>query len=56
VAITGGLALGDATVVTLGGLGLARAQRRTRAWIQRGLAVLLAALGIWLVVRGIAAP
>jgi threonine/homoserine/homoserine lactone efflux protein len=56
VAITGGLALGDATVVTLGGLGLARAQRGTRAWIQRGLAVLLAALGIWLVVRGIAAP
>jgi threonine/homoserine/homoserine lactone efflux protein len=53
LAITAGLALGDATVVTLGGLGLGRARAGTRAWIQRGLAVLLAGLGIWLLLRGI---
>jgi threonine/homoserine/homoserine lactone efflux protein len=48
-----GLALGDAAVVLFGGIGLRRARRAISDWIQRGLALLLAALGCWLVVMAV---
>jgi threonine/homoserine/homoserine lactone efflux protein len=48
-----GLALGDAAVVLFGALGLRRARRTMRDWIQRCLALLLAALGCWLVVMAV---
>lgn len=43
-----GLGIGDAAVVVLGGIGLRRAERRVGTWVRRGLAVLLAGLGLWL--------
>jgi threonine/homoserine/homoserine lactone efflux protein len=48
-----GLALGDAGVVVLGGLGMRRARTGIRVWIQRALAVLLGGLGCWLVLMAV---
>src|SRR5919204_2752314 len=48
LAMLAGVALCDAGVVVLGGVGLRRAHIGLRVWIQRGLAVLLGALGCWL--------
>ena len=53
LAMLGGLALGDAGVVLLGGLGLRRARSGFRVWIQRGLAVLLGGLGCWLMLMAV---
>jgi threonine/homoserine/homoserine lactone efflux protein len=52
-ALVFGLALGDGTVVLLGGLGVRRAGQRMAMWVRRGLAVLLAAFGVWLVASGV---
>ena len=54
LALVLGAALGDAAVVVLGGGGLRRVGERRRLWVLRALAVLLAALGGALVVRGVA--
>ena len=51
VALMIGLAIGDAAVVLLGGLGLRRLDERVGRWIRRALAVLLAGLGVWLLVN-----
>jgi threonine/homoserine/homoserine lactone efflux protein len=48
-----GIAVGDAAIVLFGGLGVRRAGDRVRAWVQRALAVLLAALAFWLLLRGL---
>jgi threonine/homoserine/homoserine lactone efflux protein len=53
VALLFGLMLGDGAVVLLGGLGVRRAGERVALWVRRGLAVVLAALGVALVVRGV---
>jgi threonine/homoserine/homoserine lactone efflux protein len=52
-ALVFGLALGDGSVVLLGGLGVRRAGERVALWVRRGLALLLAAFGIWLIVNGV---
>jgi threonine/homoserine/homoserine lactone efflux protein len=54
LALVLGAALGDAGVVVLGSAGLRRVGERRSLWVLRALAVLLAALGGALVVRGIA--
>jgi threonine/homoserine/homoserine lactone efflux protein len=48
-----GLALGDGAVVLLGGLGVRRAGEGVGRWVRRGLALLLAGLGGWLLVGGV---
>lgn len=48
-----GLAIGDGAIVLVGGLGVRRARARAGVWVRRGLAVVLAALGVWLLVRGL---
>ena len=48
-----GVAIGDGTVVLLGGVGVRRAGDRVIVWVRSGLAALLAALGLWLVITGI---
>ena len=53
VALIAGLAIGDGTIVLLGGLGLRRARRSVIVWTGHILAAALAALGVWLVVRGV---
>jgi len=53
VGIATGLAMGDASVVLLGGLGVRRAGAGVEPWVRRALAVLLAALGVWLVISGL---
>jgi threonine/homoserine/homoserine lactone efflux protein len=47
-----GLAIGDGAVVLLG-LGVRRAGDRTAVWVRRVLAIVLAGLGLWLVIRGV---
>jgi len=47
-----GCALGDGVVVVVGGLGLRRAGERAGMWVRRGLAIVLATLGLWLLVEG----
>jgi threonine/homoserine/homoserine lactone efflux protein len=47
-----GLAIGDGAVVFVG-TGLRRAGERTAVWVRRILAVVLAALGVWLVIEGV---
>ncbi len=47
-----GLAIGDGAVVLLG-IGVRRAGDRTAVWVRRGLAIVLAALGLWFVIRGV---
>jgi threonine/homoserine/homoserine lactone efflux protein len=53
LALLVGLAAGDGAVVLLGGLGVRRAGERVALWVRRGLAVVLAALGVALIVRGV---
>jgi threonine/homoserine/homoserine lactone efflux protein len=53
VALMIGLAIGDGTVVLLGGIGVRRAGEWAGRWVQRILASLLAGLGVWLVVNGL---
>jgi threonine/homoserine/homoserine lactone efflux protein len=53
LALMVGLAIGDGTVVLLGGIGVRRAGARAGQWVQRVLAMLLAGLGVWLVVNGL---
>jgi threonine/homoserine/homoserine lactone efflux protein len=48
-----GTQLGDATLVLIGGFGIRRAGDRVGLWVRRGLAVLLAGLGLWLAARGL---
>ena len=52
VALLIGLAVGDGTVVLLGGIGVRRARSNVRAWVRSILAALLAGLGVWLIVSG----
>lgn len=54
LALMAGAASGDAALAVVGGLGLRRAGPRAGGWIRRGLAVVLAALGLWLIASGIA--
>jgi len=54
VALVVGAALGDAGLVFVSGTGLRRGGERLFAPVQVGLAVLLCALGIWLVLDGVA--
>jgi threonine/homoserine/homoserine lactone efflux protein len=53
LALAAGAGAGDFGVVLLGGLGLRRAGERVVVWVQRVLAALLAALGIWLLIQGV---
>jgi threonine/homoserine/homoserine lactone efflux protein len=53
VALQLGLTAGDGAVVLVGGLGLRRAGDQLTRWVRRGLAIVLAGLGVWLVVRGL---
>ena len=53
IALIAGLAIGDGTIVLLGGIGLRRARRSVIVWTGHILATTLAALGIWLVVQGV---
>ncbi len=48
VALLTGVSLGDTAVVLLGGVGVRKGGARVEKWVRRGLAVLLAALGVWL--------
>ncbi len=53
VALIAGLAIGDAAIVLLGGIGLRRARRSVIVWTGHILAAALAALGMWLLVQGV---
>jgi threonine/homoserine/homoserine lactone efflux protein len=53
LALMAGAAAGDAALALVAGLGLRRAGRRTGALVQRTLAVVLAALGAWLILMGV---
>ncbi|HJP66069.1 MAG TPA: LysE family transporter [Actinomycetota bacterium] len=52
-ALVVGLAMGDGTVVLIGGLGVRRAGEGAERWVARGLAVVLAGLGGWLLIGGV---
>jgi threonine/homoserine/homoserine lactone efflux protein len=52
-ALVFGLAMGDGAVVLIGGLGVRRAGEGVGRWVRRGLAVVLAGLGVWLVIGGV---
>jgi threonine/homoserine/homoserine lactone efflux protein len=54
LAVMVGTGVGDVGVVVLSGLGLRRAGDRAVEWTQRALGGLLAGLGLWLLVSGIA--
>jgi threonine/homoserine/homoserine lactone efflux protein len=54
LALMGGLALGDGAVVLLG-IGLRRAGTRVGMWVRRVLAVVLGAVGLWLLIDGVIA-
>jgi threonine/homoserine/homoserine lactone efflux protein len=53
VALVVGAALGDLALVLFAGLGLRRADERVGRAVRLGLAVVLAGLGVWLLVRAI---
>ncbi|HZD02635.1 MAG TPA: hypothetical protein VFA46_21330 [Actinomycetes bacterium] len=53
LALAAGAATGDTVLAVAGGIGLHRTGDRTRAWVQRALAVILAALGVWLLIAGL---
>lgn len=48
-----GLAIGDGTVVLLGGIGVRRAGDRVKRWVRWVLATVLGGLGAWLLVSGL---
>jgi threonine/homoserine/homoserine lactone efflux protein len=54
LALVAGAAAGDAGLVLLGGLGLRRAGSRVVRGVQVALALVLVALGVWLVISGLA--
>lgn len=47
-----GVGVGDVGVAVLGGAGIRRAGDRVSLWVRRGLALVLAGLGVWLLVSG----
>lgn len=49
-----GLGLGDGAVVLLGGIGIRRSGERVVVWVRRALATVLAGLGVWFLVQGVA--
>jgi threonine/homoserine/homoserine lactone efflux protein len=51
--VIAGIAVGDGTVVLVGGISMRRAGDRAGRWIRRALAILLAGLGAWLLVAGV---
>jgi threonine/homoserine/homoserine lactone efflux protein len=53
LALLTGVVLSDGGVVLLGGLGLRRTGERFGRYVRRGLAIVLAALGIWLLIRAV---
>jgi threonine/homoserine/homoserine lactone efflux protein len=53
VAMVVGVGLGDIGVAMVGGAGIRRAGERVGRGVRRGLAVVLAGLGLWLVVSGV---
>jgi threonine/homoserine/homoserine lactone efflux protein len=53
LALMGGIAVGDLVVVLAAGLGLRRAGAGVGRWVQRGLALVLAGLGVSLVLSGL---
>ncbi len=53
LALMVGLAIGDGTVVLLGGIGVRRASERVGRWVRWILATLLAGLGLWLMISGL---
>ena len=53
LALLAGTAVGDTGVVLLGGLGIRRAGERVEHLVRLALAVVLAAIGIWLLVNGV---
>ena len=53
LALMAGAALGDVGVVLVGGMGIRRAGLRVQTWVRRGLGVVLAGLGVWLVTQGV---
>ena len=50
-----GLAIGDGAVVLFAGVGVRRAGEGVGLWVRRALAIVLAALGVWLLVNGVIA-
>jgi threonine/homoserine/homoserine lactone efflux protein len=54
LALVVGAAIGDGAVVLLGGIGVRRGGDQLGRWVGRVLAALLAVLGVWLLVSGIA--
>ena len=53
VALVAGTAAGDVAVVLLGAFGVRRLSDERLLWVRRGLAVLLAVLGAWLIVTAL---
>ena len=53
LSLVAGAAIGDLAVVLLGAVGVRRAGERVARWVYRGLAVVLAGLGVWLVAAGV---
>lgn len=51
LALTGGLAAGDITIVLITASGLRAAGASVKTWVRRGLASGLGALGLWLIAR-----
>ena len=47
-----GAGVGDIAVAMVGGAGIRRAGDRVGLWVRRGLAIVLAGLGVWLLVSG----
>jgi len=52
LALTAGVVMGD-SVILLGGVSVHRAGERAEIWVRRALSVVLAALGILLIARGL---
>jgi threonine/homoserine/homoserine lactone efflux protein len=53
LALVIGVMIGDGAVVVFAGVGLRRAGQRVETWVRRGLAIVLAGLGLWLIVGGV---
>jgi len=53
IGLVTGAAIGDCGVVLLGGIGIRRSGERVERSVRRGLALVLAGLGIWLVAGGV---
>ena len=53
LALEAGTATGDLALALVAGIGLRRAGSRMVTWVQRGLALLLGCLGLWLIASGV---